>query len=107
MPKRSATPSSVASQLYEAGSVGEVNATGLGLIGLLRRGVVREADLDRVAVGQEALGLGQRADRRAEAARPSRVIRWTWLNLPKVSTASGPQARARPPVGRTWFAPEA
>ena len=37
MPKRSATPSSVASHEYEAGSVGEVTANGLVLIGASSR----------------------------------------------------------------------
>src|SRR5690606_14200190 len=43
----------------------------------------------------------------AMASRPSRVRRWTWRHDPKSVVDSGPQATARPPVGRTWLAPVA
>ncbi len=89
-------------------AVGELNVTGVGLIAgaVVRLGI--EPGVDRVAVGEEALGFGQ-GDRpcRGSPRGPSRSMRWTCMNLPYASTASAPDERARPPVGSTWLAPVA
>ena len=86
----------------DAGAVGELKVTGVGLIA---RSSKRISTASRWASRPSASARAAIVSRMP--ARPSRVIRWIWLNLPKVSTASAPEARARPPVGRTWFAPVA
>ena len=83
MPKRSATPSSVASQLYEAGSVGDETANGLGLIGRPRSVAAsskRASTASRWASRPSASASVRIVGR--SRARPSRVIRWTCENLP-------------------------
>jgi hypothetical protein len=65
-------------------------------------GLLLEPDLDGVAVGEQALGAGQCPDGLPDRGEPSRSMRWTWLNLPYVSTDSAGRSGKATGRQRGW-----